>query len=293
MSNSSTRHTPGEPGNTLGELLRWASDLLADEDGSGRLDAEVLIGHVTGQPRHEPYIRPERTLPTSQGQRIEELVRRRAEGQPVAYLTGECEFWSLPLHVTPATLIPRPETELVVESALAHLPAGESLYIADLGTGSGAIALALASERPDWRVVATERCTAALEVARDNARRLDLANVAFHAGDWFEPLAGQRFDLIVSNPPYVRTGDPHLERGDLRFEPRTALASGVDGLDAIRRITASARQYLVPGGRLILEHGFDQGAPARDLLMALGYGDITTLRDLAGHERVAVCAWKR
>lgn len=215
------------------------------------------------------------------------LVTRRAAGAPVAYLTGVRGFHALELHVTPDVLIPRPETELLVDLALQRISADAARAVADLGTGSGAVALAIAHARPRARIVATDASEAALRVARDNARRMGVGNVEFLPGDWCTPLGTQRFDVIASNPPYIAESDPHLQAGDLRFEPRAALASGADGLDAIRVIVRDARAHLRAGGWLLFEHGFDEGAAARALLSAGGYADVFTARDLEGRERVS------
>lgn len=214
------------------------------------------------------------------------LIKRRAAGEPVAYLTGRRGFWTLDLDVTSVTLIPRAETELLVEQALLRLPAETACSVADLGTGSGAVALALAAERPHAQVVATDVSAAALAVARGNAARLRLANVAFVQGNWLAPLAGRCFDVIVSNPPYIEAADPHLGQGDLRFEPAAALASGVDGLDAIRTIARDARAGLAAGGWLLMEHGWNQGEAVRELLTQSGYADVFTAKDVEGRERV-------
>src|SRR5690606_21756387 len=201
-------------------------------------------------------------------------------------------FWTLDLAVTPDTLIPRPETELLVEEALARLDPALPLRVADLGTGSGAIALSIASERPRARVIATDHSEAALAVARANADGNDLGRrVEFRSGDWFGPLAGERFDLIASNPPYIAERDPHLEQGDLRYEPPLALASGADGLDAIRILAATAPRHLAAGGWLLLEHGHDQGAAVRALLGAAGFEQVATVADLEGRDRVGVGRW--
>ena len=244
-------------------LLAAATQRLGE-----RLDAELLLLHALGKPRSWLFAHagdaPEMDVQTA----FSALVERRAGGEPVAYITGRQGFWSLELEVTPATLIPRPETELLVELALARLPRDAPCAVADLGTGSGAIALAIASERPLARIVATDASSAALDVARRNAQRLGLGNVAFAHGDWLAPLAGQRFALVVSNPPYIEAADPHLARGDLRFEPATALASGADGFDDIRHIVHAARAYLEPGGWLLFEHGWNQGEASRNLLKA-------------------------
>jgi release factor glutamine methyltransferase len=213
------------------------------------------------------------------------LLERRRDGEPIAYLTGVREFWSLDLRVTPDVLIPRPETELLVETALARIPPDADWRIADLGTGSGAVALAIASERPLCEVHATESDPEALAVARKNAARLLPGRIRFHAGSWCEPLTGT-FRLIVSNPPYVAADDPHLGQGDCRFEPCAALTPGKDALAAIRKIVRQAATRLEADGCLAFEHGYDQGAAVRALLEAAGYRDATTCRDLEGRERV-------
>ncbi len=255
---------------------------------SARREAEWLAESALGVDRAWLFAHAGDAVPADAGARFAALLARRARGEPLAYILGHVGFWTLDLDVTPDTLIPRPETELLVEAALARLPEGTALRVADLGTGSGAIALALASERPQARVLATDASAAALDVARRNAARNDVGNVAFRQGDWLAPLAGERFDLIVSNPPYIALDDPHLARGDLRFEPGTALASGVDGLDALRTLARDAPAHLAPGGWLLLEHGFDQGAPVRALLHDAGFHRIETLRDLEGRERVTL-----
>ncbi|MDE2156520.1 MAG: peptide chain release factor N(5)-glutamine methyltransferase [Xanthomonadaceae bacterium] len=252
-----------------------------------RLDAELLLLHVLGKPRSWLFAHAGDTLEMDVQTAFSALVGRREGGEPVAYITGRQGFWSLELEVTPATLIPRPETELLVELALARLPRDAACAVADLGTGSGAVALAIASERPLAQVVATDASTAALAVARRNAQRLGIGNVAFAHGDWLAPLAGRRFALIVSNPPYIEAADPHLAQGDLRFEPAAALASGADGLDAIRRIVRAARTHLDPGGGLLFEHGWNQGAAARALLAEAGYAAVFTAQDLERRERVS------
>ncbi len=264
------------------ETLAAASARLGE-----RLDAELLLLHLLGKPRSWLLAHDRDTLPDSVRHAYAALVERRLGGEPVAYLIGTAGFWSLELEVSPATLIPRPETELLVELALCHLPDGGGAMVADLGTGSGAVALALASERPQARVTATDASAAALEVARRNARKLGLHNVHFAQGDWFAPLAGSHFDLIVSNPPYIEADDPHLGRGDLRFEPASALASGVDGLDDIRTIVAAAPAHLQAGGWLLFEHGWNQGDAARELLRVHDYVEVFTAQDLERRDRVS------
>jgi len=254
------------------ELLRQACARI------DAVDAEFLLVHVLGKSRGWLFAHRGEPVPDQAALAFDALVLRRAAGEPVAYLTGRRGFWRFDLAVSPATLIPRPETERLVELALERLPAGRPLRIADLGTGSGAIALALAFERPLAHVVATDASAAALH----------LHNVEFREGDWFAPLAGERFDLVASNPPYIAHGDPHLDEGDLRFEPAMALSSGTDGLDAIRAIVAGAPSHLVPDGWLLFEHGWDQGAAIRALLDEAGFIDVSTQRDLEHRDRVTL-----
>ena len=256
-------------------------------DDAGTRETEVLLAHALGRDRAWLYAHADDAVPVAQAIAFHGLLTRRAAGEPVAYLTGRREFWSLDLEVTPDVLIPRAETELLVELALQKIPQGEKVEIADLGTGSGAIALALARERPQAHVLASDAGTAALAVARGNARRLGIGNAEFLASDWFAAFSERRFDVIVSNPPYIALGDAHLGQGDLRFEPRAALVSGADGLDAIRIIVRDARRYLSAGGWLLLEHGFEQGAAVRDLLATAGYAEVSTARDLEQRERVS------
>jgi len=269
---------------SVAEALRRAAARFASE--SARLDAELLLCHLLGVNRSWLYAWPDKPLDAGQQQRFEHLVARRAAGEPIAHILGEREFWSLALKVTRDTLIPRPDTELLVERALTLLPVGMPLQVADLGTGSGAVALAIARERPHCKVVATDRSAAALAVARENALRHHLANVVFREGSWGAPLADEKFHLIVSNPPYIAEGDPHLAEGDVRFEPRSALVAGRDGLDDIRQIAREAREHLHTGGWLLVEHGYGQGEDVRAILQENGYEQVTTWRDLAGHERV-------
>ncbi len=258
---------------------------------AARLDAELLLAHALRTSRAHLYTWPELEVDATQRAAFDQLVAARERGEPVAYLTGHREFWSLDLAVTPDVLIPRHETELLVELALARISPDRAVRVADLGTGSGAIALAIARERPRVRMVATDASAAALEVARRNATRLDLGNVTFASGDWCAALGADRFEVIVSNPPYVAADDAHLGEGDLRFEPVAALASGRDGLDAIRRIVADARAHLVAGGWLVLEHGWDQAARVRSLLEDGGYSEVESFRDGAGHERATAAVW--
>ena len=268
------------------DLLSAASQRLGGADA--RLDAELLLAQALGVSRARLYAWPEHEPDTAQRAAFERLVDARVRGEPIAYLTGQREFWSLDLAVTPDVLIPRHETELLVELTLDRMPRDREVRIADLGTGSGAIALALARERPLARVTATDASAAALDVARRNAERLGIGNVAFAAGDWYAAVGDSRFDVIVSNPPYIAAGDAHLAQGDLRFEPASALASGVDGLDGIRRIVAEAPAHLADGGVLLLEHGFDQARRVRSLLEDAGFENVTSFSDNGGHERVTL-----
>ena len=274
------------------------SGLLADAaarigGANGRLEAETLLAHVLGKTRAWLYAWPEYALDAEQHAAYENMVEARAHGEPIAYLTGHREFWSLDLQVTRDVLIPRHETELLVQLALARIPRDVDTTVADLGTGSGAIALALAQERPRAHVLATDASAAALVVARANAERLTLSNVEFARGDWCDALDQRTFDVIVSNPPYIASGDAHLDIGDLRSEPLSALASGSDGLDAIRRIVAQVPAHLRDGGWLLLEHGWDQAARVRELFEQCGFFAISTAHDDAGHERVTMASLRR
>lgn len=252
------------------------------------VDAQWLLAHALERPQSWLYAHGDDIVDEARAERFEALVARRAAGEPVAYLTGRRGFWTFDLSVTPETLIPRPETEWLVELALARLPDDRDLDIVDLGTGSGAIALALAQERPRARVVATDASDAALAIARRNAQALGISNIQWRCGDWLAPLAGARFELIASNPPYIASADPHLAEGDLRHEPAMALASGVDGLDAIRIIARDAPLHLAAGGWLLLEHGREQGRAVRSLLDHAGFVDVSTGRDLEGRDRVTL-----
>ena len=267
------------------------SHALRSVSPTPRLDAEVLVMHVCGLSRSGLIARGNVALTSDRRQRLDELLARRTQGEPVAYLTGTREFWSMEFTVTPATLIPRPETEALVEKALGRIPENAEWKIADLGAGSGAMALALAKERPRCRIIATDILPAALEVARSNAGKFGLTNIEFREGDWFNPLAGETLDMIVSNPPYVRADDPHLRQVDLRHEPVTALVSGADGLDAILHIALHAQEFLKAGGWLMFEHGWDEAVAVGELLRQYGYSDMVYHQDLAGHARVAACRW--
>jgi release factor glutamine methyltransferase len=272
---------------TIDQIIRQAAQLLAASSPSPRLDVEVLLMHVTGLARTALITRALEPVSAENEKRLQELLVRRVRGEPVAYLTGRREFWSMELRVTPDVLIPRPETELLVEQALARIPEDSDWTIADLGTGTGAVALAIAKERPRCRVIATDASEAALAVAQANAIRLAIANVEFRLGEWLTPFADEVLDMIVSNPPYIAEQDPHLMQGDVRFEPRGALVAGADGLSAIRVIAADARRHLRRGGFLLLEHGYDQAPAVRAALAGQGYKAVTTCLDLQGQPRIS------
>ncbi|MGH8090201.1 MAG: peptide chain release factor N(5)-glutamine methyltransferase [Rudaea sp.] len=267
------------------ELLADAQAALSGDDARG--EAELLLAHALGVDRAWLIAhRDDAVAPALAGQ-VRCCVSRRAAGEPVAYIIGHRGFHAIELSLTPDVLIPRPETELLVELALRRIPQSVKVDIADLGTGSGAVALAIAQSRPRARLLATDASAAVLDVARGNAQRLGLGNVEFAHGDWCAALGARRFNMIVSNPPYIAQNDAHLQRGDLRFEPRMALASGADGLDAIRAIVGNAPDRLNADGWLLLEHGFDQGPAVRALLQKSGFVEVFTERDLEGRERVS------
>ncbi|MDO3381974.1 peptide chain release factor N(5)-glutamine methyltransferase [Gilvimarinus algae] len=274
---------------TVAEALRQAAR-LNDVSDSARLDTEVLLAWVLGKSRSYLYTWPEATLAGAEQEHFEALMAARERGEPIAYLVGEQEFWSLPLKTARHTLIPRADTELLVEQALALALPAEARAL-DLGTGTGAIALALAKEKPRWTVLAVDRVAEAVALARENARRLQLGITVLQS-DWFAALEGEPgFDLIVSNPPYIDADDAHLAQGDVRFEPTSALVAGGAGLDDLRAIAERARGFLNPGAWLLMEHGWQQGQAVRDLLSRLGYEAVRTHLDLAGHERITCGAW--
>ncbi|UXI70641.1 peptide chain release factor N(5)-glutamine methyltransferase [Tahibacter amnicola] len=269
-------------------MRRGAATLAGD---SAAREAELLLLHALGKPRVWLYAHGDDALDEDVLCHFENLLARRAAGEPVAYILGRREFWTLSLEVTPATLIPRPETELLVELALSRIPLHTHVDIADLGTGTGAIALAIASERPQARVLATDQSRDALSVARRNASTNGIRNVDFAQGNWGLALGDARFHGIVSNPPYIAAADPHLSQGDLRHEPITALASGPDGLDDIRQICADAGRHLHPNGWVLLEHGYDQGDAVREVLRRSGFCDVATWKDIEQRDRVSGGSW--
>lgn len=274
---------------TIEAALRAATVALTQSGSdSPSLDAAVLLCHALDKPRSYLLTWPDKVLDESTQQTFAALLARRLTGEPVAYIIGEREFWSLPLKVSPSTLIPRPDTERLVEVALdkALATTGDIL---DLGTGTGAIALALASELPQRRVVGIDLRDEARQLASDNAQRLHITNVTFLQGSWFAPLsAGTKFALIVSNPPYIEESDPHLLEGDVRFEPRSALVAADDGLADIQHISEAARDYLQNGGWLAFEHGYQQGHRVREIMQVLGYQHVVTEQDYAANDRVTL-----
>ena len=272
---------------TIDFLLQQAE--LADSP-SAQLDAELLLAAALGKPRSYLRTWTEREVEAACAELFAAHLARRRKGEPIAYILGRQGFWSLDLDVASHTLIPRPDTELLVETALALLPATPAAVL-DLGTGTGAVALALACERPAWQVTGVDRVSEAVALAETNRARLQLGNAGFLASHWFSALVGQRYQLIVSNPPYIAAGDPHLSQGDLRFEPSSALVAGVDGLDDIRLIIMQAPQHLNAGGWLLLEHGFDQAEAVRELLSAQGFMAVESRLDLGGHQRISLGQW--
>ncbi|MCY4356181.1 MAG: peptide chain release factor N(5)-glutamine methyltransferase [Gammaproteobacteria bacterium] len=274
----------------IGRILRAAQASLTETD-SPRLDAELLMAWMLGCSREYLLAYPEMELNREQTADFECLIGRRQLGEPIAYITGRREFWNLELQVDSSVLIPRPETELLVESALAHFSDNNRLQVADLGTGSGAIAIALASHRPGWRIVATDVCPEALALAQRNTKRQELTNIEFRQAAWCEGLDLACYDLILANPPYVGASDPHLQQGDLRFEPKLALMAQQQGYGALFMIASQARRCLKPGGLLMLEHGFEQQHKLKNKVLALGYVEVRGYRDLASLPRMLQAIW--
>tara|TARA_Y100001934_G_scaffold223502_1_gene267061 strand:+ start:3079 stop:3927 length:849 start_codon:yes stop_codon:yes gene_type:complete len=271
---------------TIATALATVRGRLTSATDTAALDAQLLLSMALDKPREFLLAWPETTLSDAEQERFDLLVERRANGEPIAYISGWKEFWSLSLQVTPETLIPRPDTERLVEVALEHLDLESVARVADIGTGSGAIAAALAAERPNVHMVAVDISEACVDVARRNGARLDLSNFEVRHGDCCEPLTDGPYAMIVSNPPYVAADGPHLVEGDVAAEPRLALIGGDDGLDVIRTLATQSLEYLQPGGSLIVEHGFDQGAAVRDVFSRAGLENPVTYQDLGGNDRV-------
>ncbi|MCX2523822.1 peptide chain release factor N(5)-glutamine methyltransferase [Larsenimonas rhizosphaerae] len=267
-------------------VLAEAAEQLGNISDTARLDADVLLAHVLERSRTWLYTWNDRLVDSSDLAAYQALVSRRAEGEPVAYLVGEREFWGLPLYTSPATLIPRPDTECLVEQALMRMP-GKTGQLLDLGTGTGAIALALKSERPGWDVTAVDLFDEAVALARRNAQRLNL-DIRCRQGNWFDGLPPMHFDVIVSNPPYIADHDEHLDQGDVRFEPRSALVATGEGLDDLAHLVNEARTWLFPGGWLLLEHGHGQGEAVRCAMHQAGFGHIDTVQDIGRRDRVTL-----
>ena len=272
--------------NRINRTLKAATLRLGNISETPRLDAELLLARAIDVTRSYLFAHPDDELDHAAAERFRQAVEKRASGMPLAYITGEKEFWSMSLIVSPDTLIPRPDTEVLVEQALSRIPRKAAYRILDLGTGSGAVALAIARDRPLCELLATDASAAALRIAEENARQLGIPNIEFLRGDWFAPLGRRSFHIIVSNPPYIATGDEHLD--DLRYEPAEALVGGPDGLDAIRIIAAHAGAFLEPEGILLVEHGDQQAEAVADLLLANGWRDVCNSRDIAGRPRVTI-----
>lgn len=275
---------------TIAELVTAASRLITSD--SPQLDAELLLTAALGKPRSHLYAWPDKVPDEQQRERFKALTAQRQQGQPISYLLGQREFWSLDFIVSPAVLIPRPDTELLVETALELLPK-QAAKVLDLGTGSGAIAISLASERPNWIISASDFSEAALAIAASNNRRLVDDRVTLLQGSWFDAApAGDRYDLIISNPPYIEDNDPHLQQGDVAHEPASALSSGADGLDDIRVITEKAPTHLLDGGWLMLEHGYNQAEAVGDIMKDAALQAVHHRQDLAGINRITLGQWR-
>lgn len=277
---------------TLAEALAWASSQLVEISDTAKLDAEVMLLHIIHKQRSYLYTWPDERLTSEQVTAFKQMVQRRAIGTPIAHIVGEREFWSLPFMVNPTTLIPRPDTEILVETAL-NLPLADNSKVLDLGTGTGAIALSLAFERSSWEITAVDKVIEAVALAKANRDNLKLPQVNILQSDWFDAITQYDFNLIVSNPPYIDEEDEHLSQGDVRFEPHSALTAGEHGYADLFHIADCARDYLAPGGYLLLEHGFGQAITVRDKMIELGYEAVSTVRDFGSNDRCTLGRWPR
>ncbi|MFY8327316.1 peptide chain release factor N(5)-glutamine methyltransferase [Pseudoalteromonas sp. ZZD1] len=277
---------------TVESAIHSATLLLQNSTDSAKLDAQVLLLEVLNKPRSYLFSWPEKQLTVEQKQLFDSYCQRRLNGEPVAHITGTREFWSLPLQVNATTLIPRPDTETLVEVAL-DLPLKEDAKVLDLGTGTGAIALALASEKANWQITGVDRIAQAVALSTINKQRLGLQQVTFLQSDWFSEVSNQKFDLIVSNPPYIEHDDEHLTQGDVRFEPLSALVADDDGMADIKHIITQARNYLAPNGYLIFEHGYQQSTKVHSFFAQMAYTNILTVKDLANNDRVTFAQWPK
>ncbi len=272
---------------TVTELLLQAEQSINCSD-SARLDAEILFCDVMQFNRSRIYSHPEQIVPDDKSVLFQSLIAQRQQGRPIAHLTGKKEFWSLQLAINEDTLIPRPETELLVETALQLVPDDTTFNILDLGTGSGAIAIAIASERPNCKIVATDINTNALIIAKKNAETHQLKNIQFYLSNWYQNIPSQEFDLIVSNPPYIKEDDEHLSQGDIRFEPELALVAGTDGMQAINIILENAKQYLASDAYLLIEHGYDQRSLVEEAFLKHDFKQLKSFQDLSGQDRITM-----
>lgn len=277
---------------TLAEALNWASPQLLDISDTPKLDAEVMLLHIIHKQRGYLYTWPDERLTSEQVDEYTKMVARRVLGTPIAHIVGEREFWSLPFMVNPTTLIPRPDTEILVETAL-NLPLADNAKVLDLGTGTGAIALSLAYEKNQWQITAVDKIIEAVALAKANRAQLKLDQVNIVQSDWFESVDCYDFNLIVSNPPYIDETDVHLDQGDVRFEPQSALTASEHGFADLYHIADSARDYLAPGGYLLLEHGFGQALQLRDKMIELGYENVATVRDFGSNDRCTLGRFPR